>query len=723
MTWEESVGQQHATSTQELRHLLRLAQKECRETLRDRRTLFTLLGMPVLVYPLLGVLLQQFVMLQARPLLSPRYHVLLRDENQAAEFKQLLRLGQEELQLEENAWQQEEHSRVKHSESWQLLEAQEQPWIELMMLPSNLTVAEALQQRLGELAVEMNDDDQTGQTRVTLWRSNDPLSQAAYEVVLERLEAVNHGQWRERLLLLGESVDPLVRWTTREVVTASPVNLTIGSLIPLVLILLTVTGAVYPAIDLTAGERERGTFEAVMATPVSRTGLLLAKYAAVLVVVWLTALTNLAAMLLTAWSLGLDESLIGTPIRAGYFWWRLGGLLILFGVFFSAVMLSLTSLARSFKEAQAYLVPLLLLTLLPGSLALWPGMSLTWSWSVVPVMNLTLLAREVMDGGRLLPGPGCLTLMSTLLYAASCLLLAARWFGSDAVLTGGTHSWSESWRRPMESATTISPHVADVSLLIILPGYVWLSGWSARTGDSSIFLRLWLNSGVLLVLFLVWPSLCVWYRRQPLRAIGGQTRLDWRFWAAALCWGLAVWPGMYGGLLAARGKNFWQDFQPFQQLIQQLEEVPLAWRLLTLAVVPAWCEEWYFRGVLFTGWRQRWSTGQVCVFTSLCFAAFHVLVGGWFFPWRALPAFFLGLLLGWLREKAKSIWPGIILHAVHNGVLVSLKAWFPRTWGEAGEAQLPPMVWVGSTMLVVLGVWLVSSSRASVRDGSSEAAT
>ena len=85
----------------------------------------------------------------------------------------------------------------------------------------------------------------------------------------------------------------------------------LAALIPLILVLMTVTGAVYPAIDLTAGERERGTLETLIAAPVPRLGLLMAKYVAVLTVALLTALVNLAGMTITAHSTGLAATLFG----------------------------------------------------------------------------------------------------------------------------------------------------------------------------------------------------------------------------------------------------------------------------------------------------------------------------------------------------------------------------------------------------------------------------
>src|SRR5258708_38898226 len=81
---------------------------------------------------------------------------------------------------------------------------------------------------------------------------------------------------------------------------------------------MTVAGAVYPAIDLTAGERERGTLEVLVAAPIPRMGVLLAKYVAVLTVALLTAAANLLAMTTTILVGGFGTMLFGeSGITAG----------------------------------------------------------------------------------------------------------------------------------------------------------------------------------------------------------------------------------------------------------------------------------------------------------------------------------------------------------------------------------------------------------------------
>ena len=217
-------------------------------------------------------------------------------------------------------------------------------------------------------------------------------------------------------------------------------------LVPLILILMTITGAVYPAIDLTAGERERGTLEALIASPVPRQYLLLAKYIAVVTVALLTAIVNLGAMSITLYVSGLGPILFGDR---GLSWINLVyvfGLTILFAAFFSAVLLAVTSFARSFKEAQAYLIPLMLLSISPGVMSLMPELSLNGILAITPLVNIALLAREVLDG-KAEAGPTLIVLGSTACYALLALWIASRVFGTDAILYASNASWTDLFRR------------------------------------------------------------------------------------------------------------------------------------------------------------------------------------------------------------------------------------------------------------------------------------
>ena len=111
----------------------------------------------------------------------------------------------------------------------------------------------------------------------------------------------------------------------------------------------------------------------------------------------LTAVVNLAAMIATVSSIGLTT---GALRRSGISLEELVeiiGLLVLFAAFFSAVLLAVTSFARSFKEAQAYLIPLMLASIAPGMLSMIPGLKLQGPLVVTPLVNIVLLARDLLQ--------------------------------------------------------------------------------------------------------------------------------------------------------------------------------------------------------------------------------------------------------------------------------------------------------------------------------------
>jgi ABC-2 type transport system permease protein/sodium transport system permease protein len=227
-------------------------------------------------------------------------------------------------------------------------------------------------------------------------------------------------------------------------------------LVPLILILMTITGAVYPAIDVTAGERERGTLEILAAAPVRRLDLLFAKYVAVFTVATLTALVNLGSMATTLYVSGVGARLFRAENLSPLVFAQVLALLLLFAAFFSAVLLVLTSFARSFKEAQAYLVPLMLLALMPGILSLVPGLPLQGPLALVPLLNIALLTHDLLEGSAS-PGIAVIVVASTALYGVAALALAARIFGAEAVLYSQSAGWSDLFRRPRRRVTRPIP--------------------------------------------------------------------------------------------------------------------------------------------------------------------------------------------------------------------------------------------------------------------------
>jgi sodium transport system permease protein len=142
-----------------------------------------------------------------------------------------------------------------------------------------------------------------------------------------------------------------------------------SQLFPFLPVMMCLTGAFYPAVDLCAGEKERGTMETLLISPASRSEIVLGKFLTVMLASVMTAILNLVSMGLTGVKLAhhvgalaaganarSHPALIAPPTMQAACWMAL--LLIPLAAFFSAVCVALAVLARSMKEGQYYMTPL-----------------------------------------------------------------------------------------------------------------------------------------------------------------------------------------------------------------------------------------------------------------------------------------------------------------------------------------------------------------------------
>ena len=419
----------------------RLARKELRETLRDRRTIVTLVLMPLLVYPLLSIAFQRFVLTTMPAQSEPAFRIGFANEEDARVFIAHLAEGHRLAERADAA----SKGRKQAAEPMQL------PELGIFVLKNP---EEAVERRDVDLGVRLRQHEPVDLSLVSTPSMDvellfDPKlapSREALELVERRLSLLNEQYLRLRLEQAHVSKRAHPVEATRVTIdsSGSSISFPLATLVPFVLILTTITGAVYPAIDLTAGERERGTLEMLIAAPIPRMGLLIAKYVAVVTVAMLTALVNCGAMIITVASIGLSTQLFGERGLTAELAIEFCGLLLLFAAFFSAVLLALTSFARSFKEAQAYLVPLMLASTAPGIFTVMNGVRLTPLLAITPLANIVLLARDMFEYNAS-PFLSFLVLSSTLVYALLAILVAAKLFGSDAVLYGSPGSWSDTF--------------------------------------------------------------------------------------------------------------------------------------------------------------------------------------------------------------------------------------------------------------------------------------
>ncbi len=494
-----------------LGRLWRLTRKELSESLRDRRTLGTLVLMPVLLYPVLAMAFLQLLQSSRVDEIRPLYRIGFISEAEKESVLDYWQIGGEHLR------NRHAPSKVKGKEPE--LSPYLSPWPELdpYVMPD---LDEAVSTGKVDVGVRLHPP---GGVRAhparrifdcdLLYRKGSNLGLEATRY-LESLTADANADQIDRLLEANR-----IQWRgdpVRGRVTIVPDLTTKKSqvmpvLVPLILILMTMTGAVYPAIDLTAGERERGTLEILVAAPVSRLVVLLAKYAAVFTVAMLTALVNLGSMTLSLRVTGIEKAVFESNLSALVLIQVLG-LLLLFAAFFSAVVLTVTSFARSFKEAQAYLIPLMLLCLTPGMMALLPGLRLNGPLAVVPLLNIVLLARDLL-GGTASFTVASVVVATTLLYALAAVSLAARVFGAEAVLSNDVSGWSDLLRRPRNSRPAAEPAAALLCLALMFPCYFLLMTGVAQFSGFHVAERLGLSALANVLLFIGFPLVFMWLGR------------------------------------------------------------------------------------------------------------------------------------------------------------------------------------------------------------------
>jgi sodium transport system permease protein len=215
---------------------------------------------------------------------------------------------------------------------------------------------------------------------------------------------------------------------------------TFGGLVGYMVILLCMTGAMYPAMDLTAGEKERGTMETILTSPIERTHLVLGKFFLVLTASLFTAVLAVISMgtsfYFAAKVGGFSEGKSDISLMMTI---SMKAVLAVFvmalpiAVLFSATLLTIALFAKSYKEAQSYLTPMTFVVIIPAVASLLPGVELNARLAIIPILNTSLVCKEIVTGTYHWNYIG-LIFASTCVYAAAALFIAIKMFQREDVL-------------------------------------------------------------------------------------------------------------------------------------------------------------------------------------------------------------------------------------------------------------------------------------------------
>lgn len=689
--------------------------KELVDILRDRRTLIAMILVPVVLYPLLMLGSVQAISVQEPALRQDHIMVAAADARQRAFLAHLIAEDQQELARQTNVTS---NGSAKETERPQPLEppydastdTDQRSLTELVrarVIHVGVKVAgfERFDPAAGHLVFELFYDPEEVRSSLAAKRVQEFLDRTSQRLVHLRME--------HRGVPL-ELLDP-INIQRHELPTAGSI---LSQILPLILVLMTITGAIYPAIDLTAGERERGTLETLMVCPVPVIHLVVGKFLVITTIAILGAVLNLASISATVYFGGFQAALSGSQDMA--FPFAVFPIILLalipFAVFFSAVMIAVCSYAHTFKEAQNYITPIILAALVPGGIAALPASKLAGYMLVLPVANMVLLTKELLLGasaGRILGGNVnaavlAWVLASTTLYAAAAVAVAAKVFGTESVIFADTGSIRSAFsRRLMRPAAR--PSVSMTALIAALLFPVWFyfqqGLQQAAKGDMIAVLRatsIWMP-----VLFVVGPLLAMLYWKVDWVGTWRLGRGSGRFYVAALLLGLTAWVPLHElFLLQMRVVPVPENLLTAEASFnKELSSVSLATALLMLAIIPGTCEELFFRGFLMGGLGAAARKWTAILAAAVVFSVFH------FYFFKMPVTILLGTALGYLCWQARSILPAVAAHVLHNSLVV-VRARLPDLDTHLGIdrahpfAHLPAEVIIPAVGLAILALLL-----------------
>src|SRR5579863_6690864 len=403
-------------SDMSLRNVGVVYRKELKEALRDRRTLISSLLVPLLLFPILtaGLGAAIFALVGKAKEEIPKIMILGGDDSPDI-LAQIHKLKHVDILPATSDWKAK------------VIDKQVRAVVEI---PTGFQDSLAKQQ-VGLLKIYDYDGDLK--------------SSVAADSIQKQLEEYRGNLVKVNLAAKNLPEAALKPFEVKQQNVAPPEKVsgaTVGGFIGYLVVLLCMTGAMYPAIDLTAGEKERGTMETILSSPISRLDLVLGKF-------FLVLSAALATAALSVFSMGISFSVLSRlNVSAASGRGESAALLLQLGpkavasiflmalplaVLFSAVLMTIALFAKSHKEAQSYLTPMTFLVVIPAVASLLPGVDLTPKLALVPILNTSQVCKEIMTGTYHWNSIA-LIFVSTCVYAAVALFLAVKTFQRESVL-------------------------------------------------------------------------------------------------------------------------------------------------------------------------------------------------------------------------------------------------------------------------------------------------
>ncbi len=470
-----------------------------------------------------------------------------------------------------------------------------------------------------------------------------------------------------------------------------------GYIIPFMLITSILMGAIYPAIDVTAGERERGTLETMMTLPIKSSEMMFSKFMAVSTIAVMSALLNLLSMFLVGIYMYDSMQLANTAfgdMNLLQFVPSVIALLVcmpIFAMFASAVCLSICIFAKSFKEANNYSTPILLVFMFASMAGMLPNLTLTTKTALIPIVNVALFIKAVFElqfnWTNII-----LVLVSNIVYSVAAVMLMSKLFSSEDVLFGEGFRGIKFLEKRSNMKENQMPGLGDTILMfgLLLLLMIYLS--------SSLVFRLGIwGTGLVQLIILAVPVFYAWYMKADFKKLFSLKSPKIKH----IFGGISMWFGIWlleQVVLVSLLEWFPGLMETSEALNSIIIDAGFVSAFIVVGICPAIAEEFAFRGFLFGTLKDKWKPWLAIVVSAVLFGAYHMnllqFIGGTM----------MGIGLAYVAYKSGSIWVGALMHFINNGLSVVFQ-YYPELIMKI--PILGEEVYSAVDMLILLGIGIV----------------
>lgn len=398
----------------------------------------------------------------------------------------------------------------------------------------------------------------------------------------------------------------------------------IGSMMPFLIVTVILLGAIYPAIDVTAGEKERGTLETLLTLPVTNFEMIMSKFLAVSCIACVSAVLNIFSMggamaFLVSSSL---SSAANMNVEIHYATFIPGILftlvvMIFFALLVTAVCMCTCVFAKNFKEANNYVTPVMLIFMFGSYAAMIPDLELTTQTAAIPIVNVALLVEGLFrfqyDYGLF-----AIVLFSNVAYSLLAIMVLGKIYNSEAILFSEGMSSVKLFSRRSEMKEKQMPGFGDVALIlcIVLLLIFYVGSYAQlKLGFGGVFVQQ--------LIILLCPVVYAWYMKADHKKLFSIQKIKPLQLTGSILIGIAAFVGslILGALLMPIFPN---SAEGLSRMDEMLTGQPVYLLILVAAFMPAIGEELLFRGFVMGTLKNRCRPAVTILITTLIFAAYHM---------------------------------------------------------------------------------------------------